>query len=157
MKAAITGKELLMGFSASPGMQASVVRWAESQPDKPSLAEALRRLVELGLTVKAPRKQSQGGRSLKERKIWPPGSSTFYPLIRPTSRKRQAASADCSKDRKSFETSASTERRNEMGERSKGVGLHHRRFDLCPLDGFAAAILLRRPCGLVTIGLKARK
>jgi hypothetical protein len=52
-----------MGFSASPVMQASIIRWAESQPDKPSLAEALRRLVELGLTVKAPRKQSRGGRA----------------------------------------------------------------------------------------------
>jgi hypothetical protein len=63
MKPPITGKDPLMGFSASPVMQASVVRWAESQPDKPNLAEALRRLVELGLTVKAPRKQSQGGRA----------------------------------------------------------------------------------------------
>jgi ribosomal protein L28 len=63
MKSAITGKDPLMGFSASPAMQASIVRWAENQPDKPSLPEALRRLVELGLTVKAPRKQSQGGRA----------------------------------------------------------------------------------------------
>lgn len=44
-------------------MRASIVRWAESQSDKPSLSEALRRLVELGLTVKAPRKQSRTGRA----------------------------------------------------------------------------------------------
>ncbi|WP_229166451.1 hypothetical protein [Bradyrhizobium altum] len=40
-----------MGFRASPEMRASVVRWAEYQPDLPSLSEALRRLVELGLTI----------------------------------------------------------------------------------------------------------
>jgi hypothetical protein len=39
-----------------------------------------------------------------------------------------------------------------MGQRSKGVGLHHRCY-LRRLDGFAAAILLR-PCGLVEIGLE---
>ncbi len=38
-----------MGFRASPVMRASVVRWAENQPDTPSLSEAIRRLVELGL------------------------------------------------------------------------------------------------------------
>jgi hypothetical protein len=47
-----TGTDPLMGFRASPVMRASVVRWAETQPDKPSLSEAIRRLVELGLTVK---------------------------------------------------------------------------------------------------------
>jgi hypothetical protein len=49
-----TGTDPLMGFRASPVMRASVVRWAENQPDKPTLSEAIRRLVELGLTVKAP-------------------------------------------------------------------------------------------------------
>ena len=47
-----TGKDPLMGFRASPVMRASVVKWAENQPDHPSLSEAIRRLVELGLTVK---------------------------------------------------------------------------------------------------------
>ena len=42
-----------MGFRASPVMRASVVNWAENQPDTPSLSEAIRRLVELGLTVKS--------------------------------------------------------------------------------------------------------
>lgn len=44
-----TGKDPLMGFRASPPMRASIVRWAESQPDMPSLSEAIRRLVEIGL------------------------------------------------------------------------------------------------------------
>ena len=52
-----------MGFHAAPVIRASIVRRAESQSDKPSLSEALRRLVELGLTVKVPRKQSKAGRA----------------------------------------------------------------------------------------------
>jgi hypothetical protein len=42
-----------------------------------------------------------------------------------------------------------------MGRRFKGSSLHHRRFDLRHLDGFAAAILLsaRR---LVELVLKAK-
>jgi hypothetical protein len=52
-----------MGFRASPTMRASVVRWAENEPDNPSLSEAIRRLVELGLTVKTRQKQSTPARS----------------------------------------------------------------------------------------------
>jgi hypothetical protein len=42
----------MMGFRASPVLRASIVKWAEDQPDMPTLSEATRRLVELGLTVK---------------------------------------------------------------------------------------------------------
>jgi hypothetical protein len=49
-----TGTTPLMGFRADPVIRASIVRWAENQADIPSLSEAIRRLVELGLTVKAP-------------------------------------------------------------------------------------------------------
>jgi hypothetical protein len=47
-----TGITPLMGFRADPVIRASIVRWAEKQPDAPTLSEAIRRLVELGLTVK---------------------------------------------------------------------------------------------------------
>jgi hypothetical protein len=47
-----TGIKPLMGFRADPVIRAAIVRWAEMQPDNPSLSEAIRRLVELGLTVK---------------------------------------------------------------------------------------------------------
>jgi hypothetical protein len=47
-----TGIKPLMGFRADPVIRASIVRWAEKQRDMPSLSEAIRRLVELGLTVK---------------------------------------------------------------------------------------------------------
>jgi hypothetical protein len=41
-----------MGFRADPVIRAAIVRWAEYQPDTPSLSEAIRRLVELGLKAK---------------------------------------------------------------------------------------------------------
>jgi hypothetical protein len=42
----------MMGFRAAPVLRASIVKWAENQADMPTLSEATRRLVELGLTVK---------------------------------------------------------------------------------------------------------
>jgi hypothetical protein len=42
----------MMGFRAAPGLRASIVKWAENQPDMPSLSEATRRLVALGLKAK---------------------------------------------------------------------------------------------------------
>jgi len=47
-----TGRDPMMGFRASPVLRASIVKWAEYQPDIPSLSEATRRLVELGLKAK---------------------------------------------------------------------------------------------------------
>jgi hypothetical protein len=47
-----TGVTPMMGFRAEPVLRAAIVRWAEKQPDMPTLSEATRRLVELGLTVK---------------------------------------------------------------------------------------------------------
>jgi hypothetical protein len=44
-----TGITPLMGFRADPVIRAEIVRWAENQPDMPTLSEAIRRLVELGL------------------------------------------------------------------------------------------------------------
>jgi hypothetical protein len=48
-----TGITPLIGFRADPSIRDAIGRWAEKQPDKPSLSEAIRRLVELGLKVKA--------------------------------------------------------------------------------------------------------
>jgi hypothetical protein len=47
----------MMGFRAAPVLRASIVKWAENQPDVPTLSEATRRLVELGLKAK-PRDES---------------------------------------------------------------------------------------------------
>jgi hypothetical protein len=51
------GRDPLMGFRASPLLRASIVKWAENHPDEPSLSEAVRRLVELGLEKAPPAKQ----------------------------------------------------------------------------------------------------
>ena len=53
-----TGITPLMGFRADPTTRAEIVKWAEKQPDTPSLSEAIRRLVELGLTVRTKPKQA---------------------------------------------------------------------------------------------------
>jgi len=47
-----TGIRPLMGFRADDMTRAAIVKWAENQPDQPTLSEAIRRLVELGLKVK---------------------------------------------------------------------------------------------------------
>lgn len=50
-------------------MRASVVKWAENQPDNPTLSEAIRRLVELGLTVKTKGRQSSEGPRRRAREM----------------------------------------------------------------------------------------
>jgi hypothetical protein len=65
-----TGVTPMMGFRAEPVLRAAIVRWAEKQPDMPTLSEATRRLVELGLTVKAPaRPISKSGRRLRAQEL----------------------------------------------------------------------------------------
>lgn len=44
-----TGRDPMMGFRASPVLRAAITKWAERQPDTPTLSEATRRLVEIGL------------------------------------------------------------------------------------------------------------
>jgi hypothetical protein len=46
----------MMGFRAAPVLRASIVRWAELQPDMPGLSEATRRLVEIALKAEMPAK-----------------------------------------------------------------------------------------------------
>jgi hypothetical protein len=43
-----------------------------------------------------------------------------------------------------------------MGTKSESLGVHHRRFDLRGLDGFAAAILLKAARRMAEIGLKGK-
>jgi hypothetical protein len=51
-----TGITPMIGLRAPPELRGAIVKWAENQPDMPKLSEAIRRLVELGLTAKRPRK-----------------------------------------------------------------------------------------------------
>jgi hypothetical protein len=59
----------MMGFRAAPVLRASIVKWAENHPDKPTLSEATRRLVELGLTVKTKGRQSNEGQRRRAREM----------------------------------------------------------------------------------------
>lgn len=64
-----TGKDPLMGFRASSVIRARIVRWAETQPDKPTLSEAIRRLVEIGLRVKAPTKGDNESKKTRAKEL----------------------------------------------------------------------------------------
>ena len=56
----------MMGFRAEPAIRAKVVRWAENQPDNPTLSEAIRRLVEIGLSKSTSSKKSRVLSTAKE-------------------------------------------------------------------------------------------
>ena len=62
-------RDPMMGFRAAPVLRASIVKWAENQTDAPTLSEATRRLVELGLTVKTKGRQSKEGQKLRAREM----------------------------------------------------------------------------------------
>jgi hypothetical protein len=47
-----TGRDPMMGFRASADLRAAITKWADGQPDTPTLSEATRRLVEIGLKTK---------------------------------------------------------------------------------------------------------
>jgi hypothetical protein len=64
-----TGRDPMMGFRAAPVLRASIVRWAENQPDRPTLSEATRRLVEFGLSVKTKSRQWSEDQKLRARKM----------------------------------------------------------------------------------------
>jgi hypothetical protein len=59
----------MVGFRAGPATRAAIIKWAESQPDQPTLSEAIRRLVELGLTIRSKPKQSPAGRSTRAKEL----------------------------------------------------------------------------------------
>lgn len=56
-----TGTDPLVGVRMSENFQTTIKDWASKQPDMPSMAEAIRRLVEIGLQASAPAKKSSAG------------------------------------------------------------------------------------------------
>ena len=58
-----------MAFRADPVIRTAIVKWAENQPDTPTLSEAIRRLVELGLTVKTKSKQAPVKRDARAKEL----------------------------------------------------------------------------------------
>ncbi len=53
----------------APELGRDVDKWAAAQPDTPTRSEAIRRLVELGLTVKPKGKHSSEGQRLRAREM----------------------------------------------------------------------------------------
>ncbi|WP_139212787.1 hypothetical protein [Bradyrhizobium sp. NFR13] len=58
-----TGQTPMLGFRAADELRGRIVHWAQFQADAPKLSEAVRRLVELGLTVKMPRSKNVAQRA----------------------------------------------------------------------------------------------
>ncbi len=84
-----TGIKPLIGFRADDAIRAAVVKWAEGQPDTPTLSEAIRRLVELGLTVKARPKQASRARAEKANEM---AAETINQLVDPRASAEEKAS-----------------------------------------------------------------
>jgi hypothetical protein len=77
-----TGITPLMGFRADPVIRASIVRWAEKQSDQPTLSEAIRRLVEIGLKAgAAARPVEQSSRRLRAQQL---AANTIEKIIDPS-------------------------------------------------------------------------
>jgi hypothetical protein len=64
-----TGQTPMLGFRATDELRGKIVHWAEFQPDLPKLSEAVRRLVELGLTVKTKRRLTNENQKLRAREM----------------------------------------------------------------------------------------
>jgi hypothetical protein len=64
-----TGQDPVTAIRLSPQMRASVDAWASGQEDQPGRSVAIRRLVELGLTVKTKGGQFSEGQKLRAREM----------------------------------------------------------------------------------------
>jgi hypothetical protein len=84
-----TGTTPLMGFRADPVIRASIVRWAEDQPDMPTLSEAIRRLVELGL--KAARPSKPAGKTGRRSRAAELAANAIEKLIDPSATSEERA------------------------------------------------------------------
>src|ERR1700745_3721872 len=84
-----TGITPLMGFRADAATRAAIVKWAENQPHMPTLSEAIRRLVELGLTVRAKTKQGSAARAERAKEL---ASKTINNLTADTPESNEKAS-----------------------------------------------------------------
>ena len=64
-----TGQDPVTAIRLSKEMRAAVDAWAASQGDEPGRSEAIRRLVELGLTVRAKSKQPSAARAQRAKEL----------------------------------------------------------------------------------------
>lgn len=59
----------LMGFRPPPKLRAAIIKWAEYQPDTPTLSQALGRLVVLGLAAGADGQRAGGQQQQRARQM----------------------------------------------------------------------------------------
>ena len=59
----------MIGFRADDATRAAIVKWAENQPDKPTLSDAIRRLVEIGLDNAKPLAQTSAKSAAKAKEL----------------------------------------------------------------------------------------
>jgi hypothetical protein len=64
-----TGRDPVTAIRLSQEFRAAVDKWAAKQDDKPPRSEAIRRLVELGLTVKTQAKQPSAARAVRAKEL----------------------------------------------------------------------------------------
>jgi hypothetical protein len=64
-----TGQDPVTAIRLSQEMRATVDKWAARQDDSPGRSEAIRRLVELGLTVKTKAKQPSAARAVRAKEL----------------------------------------------------------------------------------------
>ena len=89
-----TGTAPLVGVRMTEDLQAEIKAWAKRQSDEPALATAIRRLVELGLTVRAskpkqaPQARADRAKELAAQAIDKMGDSTVHPDERDERRRR---------------------------------------------------------------------
>jgi hypothetical protein len=102
-----------------PALGEEVDKWASAQADAPTRSEAIRRLVELGLTVKARLKQSAPARAERAKDLAAKVIDSFP--LRPTLKRQLAGSVACSRDRRSFAICGSTGRRQKPNDQAEAV------------------------------------
>ena len=64
-----TGRDPVMAIRFPPKLRGAVTKWAEKQADAPKISEAVRRLVEAGLTVNAAPKQSSDDQKARAKQM----------------------------------------------------------------------------------------
>jgi hypothetical protein len=64
-----TGRDPVTAIRLSQELRKTVDAWAERQDDKPARSEAIRRLVEIGLTVRTKSKQAPAERAIRAREL----------------------------------------------------------------------------------------
>jgi hypothetical protein len=64
-----TGRDPVTAIRLSDALRESIDQWAERQTDKPGRSEAIRRLVEIGLTIRTKSKQAPVERATRAKEL----------------------------------------------------------------------------------------